>query len=261
MQPSCFYTTRMLVLSQIEDYCNKRLNVSAIEDFPGILNGLQVENSGKVTKIGAGVDASLWTFNAAKQQNVDFLIVHHGLFKGGWTHLCGPHYQRMRRLFEGDCALYASHLPLDAHPQLGNNAQLAAALGLEPIDSFLNYKGTDIGIITEAPPSRDALKLQLETLFERPILSLEWGSLTPLRVGFCSGNGSSALTQLIASGVDTLVTGELKQSCFAQIQEAGLNVYACGHYATETFGVKALAQDLAQRFDLPWSFLDSFCPL
>lgn len=251
----------MLVLSQIVDYCNERLKVGAIEDFPGAHNGLQVDNSGKVSKIGAAVDASLHTFELAQKERVDCLLVHHGLFWEPWCRVTGTHYQRIRALIEGDCALYSAHLPLDAHPEIGNNAQLISALGLSVLEPFLSFRGTDIGLISDLPMGLDLLKDKLEILLQHPVQALEYGSGAPKRIGFCSGRGSGALDALPLSGIDTLVTGELKQADFAKVQELGLNVFLCGHYATETLGVQALAKEVAQRFDLEWVFLPSPCPL
>jgi dinuclear metal center YbgI/SA1388 family protein len=232
-----------------------------IADFPNALNGLQVANSGRVAKIGAAVDAGAAPFKLAAAAGVQFLIVHHGLFWDGAQPLTGTRRTRLKTLLDADCAVYSSHLPLDAHPQIGNNALIARALGLRVSDWIIPYQKTPIAALVAKPPSRAKLRVKLEKLFPRGIVALEFGPERPRKLAILSGSSSSALMQFPDEGVDTLVTGELKQSAFNFAQEAGMNLYICGHYATEVFGVRALAAECAARFDLPWEFLDTGCPL
>ncbi len=251
----------MPTLAQIVAYCDQRVRVREVRDFPGAFNGLQVANSGRVTKIGAAVDAGSGPFQLAAEAGVNFLIVHHGMFWDGAQPLTGANRTRLQTLLAADCAVYSSHLPLDAHPQIGNNALIAKALGLKVADWGIEYQGTRIAAIVKQAPTRAALLAKLKKLFPRGVTPIEFGPAQPRKLAIISGSGSSCIAHLPAEGVDTLITGELKQSAFNAAQEAGLNLYLCGHYATETFGVKALAAECAKRFRVPWEFLDTGCPL
>ncbi len=248
-------------LADLVAHCHKRLGLPGFPDFPGSLNGLQLENSGTVTRIGAAVDAGLHTFRAAAAAGVDFLVVHHGMFWDGARPVVGAQRERLEVAFDANLAVYSAHLPLDAHPELGNNALLARALALSPLRGFLPHQARDIGLVAAAPADRAALRSRLEQLFPGGVTALEFGSAQPREVALLTGSGMSALDSLAPAGIDTLVTGELKQSVYNRAQEERLNLYLCGHYATETFGVQALAAELATRFDLPWTFLPSDCPL
>lgn len=250
----------MASLAQLVDYCDRRTRRAAFRDYPGALNGLQVANDGRVTKIGAAVDAGRVPFEQAVECGVDFLVVHHGLFWGGAQPLTGPVYERYATLLRGNCAVYSSHLPLDAHPEVGNNALLARQLGLRPRGRFLVHEGEPIGWTAANRLKRAQLRARLEELYPR-VVALEFGAAAPRSVAFCSGSGNSAIAALPATGVDTLVTGELREEWFNFAQEHRLNVFLCGHYATETLGVKALAAELARRFRLPWEFIDTENPL
>lgn len=250
----------MASLKQLADYCDRRTRRSAFTDYPGAVNGLQVGNDGRVTKIGAAVDAGRVPFEQAVECGVDFLIVHHGLFWGGVQPLTGPAYERYAALIRGNCAVYSSHLPLDAHPELGNNVLLARQLGLKPKRQFLEHADAAIGWIAPNRFKRAQLRTRLEENYIR-VVALEFGSAQPKEVAFCSGSGNGAMPHLLAAGVDTLVTGELREEWFNFAQEHRLNVFACGHYATETLGVKALAADLARKFGLPWTFIETENPL
>jgi dinuclear metal center YbgI/SA1388 family protein len=248
-------------LTQIVAYCDRRVRIRDIADFPGALNGLQAANSGKVTKIGAAVDAGAGSFALAAAAGVDFLIVHHGMFWDGVQPIIGSQRTRLKTLLDADCAVYSAHLPLDAHPQIGNNALIARALDLKVSRWAIPYQGTPIAAVVGKAPTRAKLKARLTALFPRGITAIEFGPAQPRKVAIISGSGSSCVAQLAAAGIDTLITGELKQSAFNAAQEAGLNLYICGHYATEVFGVCALAQECAARFRVPWEFLDTGCPL
>lgn len=244
----------MATLTEIVDYCDRLTRRTAFADFPGACNGLQVSNNGRVTRIGAAVDAGLAPFAQAVARGVDFLIVHHGLFWAPPQPITGPAYQKLSALLQGNCALYSSHLPLDAHRRIGNNALLAKQLGLKPRRWFLEHEGEPIGCIASSAMPRGELRRKLAALYPR-MIAVEFGSASPRAVAFCSGSGHSVVRELAPAGVDTLVTGELREECFNHAQECRLNLYACGHYATETHGVKALASELAKRFRLPWDFV------
>ncbi len=247
-------------LQELVSYIDQRLNIRDIPDFPGSENGLQVENEGFVRKIGASVDAGLVPFQKARDAGVDFLVVHHGLF---WTRpqpILGHNYQKIRQLIDGGIALYGAHLPLDCHAEIGNNALLAKEL-VVPVTRFaFEYQGVPLAALCETRQSRGQLRERLEMLFSRTI-SIEAGPEEIQRIAILTGSGASILPELPSLGADTLITGEVKQHHFNMAQELGLNLFVCGHYETETFGVKALAKELSDQFHLPWEFLETGCPL
>ncbi|MFP4156933.1 MAG: Nif3-like dinuclear metal center hexameric protein [Opitutales bacterium] len=249
-------------LKDIVSFCDQRVRRTAIKDFDGARNGLQIENSGEVTKIGAAVDAGLRPLEAAIAEKVDFLICHHGLFWAPPIPVTDIHYRKLKTALDGDLAVYGAHLPLDAHPDIGNNALLAKALGLDVVGSFLPYEGNDIACIAEAPlGGRLELSSLLNSIFPDTYQGIEYGSEHPERIGILTGSGQSAVPHLKAQGLDTLITGELRQHHFNMAQELELNLYPCGHYATEVFGVKALAAEVAGKFGLDWTFLEQPCML
>jgi len=250
----------MPTLDSLVAFCDQRTRNAGFPDFPGAVNGLQVANDGRVTKIGAAVDAGLVPFEQSVECGVDFLIVHHGLFWSGVQPLAGPVYERYATLVRGNCAVYSSHLPLDAHPEIGNNVLLARQLGLKPRRRFLPHEGVDIGWIAPNKFKRSQLRARLEEHYPR-VVAIECGSPAPRQVAFCSGSGNSAVPRLAAAGVDTLITGELREEWFNYAQEHRLNLICCGHYATEAAGVKALAAEAARKFRLPWVFIDTENPL
>ena len=243
-------------LQKIVSHCNKILRTAAIGDYDGAANGLQVENSGSVTRIAASVDASLATVKLAIAAKADLLIVHHGLFwspSHPWT---GKKYELLQLLIENNLAVYSSHLPLDAHPRLGNNALLAAALGLKNLKPFFPSHGQEIGLQTRQKISRADLSKKLERATGVKPKLIPGGREICERIGIVTGGAGGDLKIAAAAGVDTFITGEGPHWTFALAEELGLNVFYGGHYATETFGVKALAAELSKKFKLPWEFLD-----
>jgi dinuclear metal center YbgI/SA1388 family protein len=250
----------MPTLDEVVAYCDRRTRRAAFKDFPGAANGLQVANQGRVTRIGAAVDAGVAPFERAVAAGVDFLIVHHGLFWEPPRPVTGPTYRKLVTLLRGNCALYSSHLPLDAHPQIGNNVLLARQVGLKPRRPFLEHEGELIGWIAPSRLRRAELRRKLMALYPR-VVAIEFGSSAPRAVAFCSGSGNGAMRALAPAHVDTLVTGELREEWFSYAQEQRLNLYLCGHYATETHGVQALAAELARKFHLPWGFIATGNPL
>jgi dinuclear metal center YbgI/SA1388 family protein len=247
-------------LADLVAYCDKRTRRAAFKDAPGAFNGLQVANAGRVTKIGAAVDAGAVPFQKAVAAGVDFLVVHHGMYWDMPRPLTGAVYDRVASLVRGNCALYSSHLPLDGHPEIGNNALLARELGLKRTRPFLVRDGEAIGCISDTKLPRATLRTRLEKRYAR-VIAIEYGAATPRAVAFCSGAGNSAVPELAPAGVDTLVTGELREEWFNRAQEEKLNLYLCGHYATEVHAVKALAAELAKKFKLPWTFIATDNPL
>lgn len=243
-------------LAAIVKHCDTLLRTAAIGDYDGAANGLQVENSGQVTRIAATVDASLATVKLAIKAKADLLIVHHGLFwspSHPWT---GKKYELLRALLDHNIAVYSSHLPLDAHPKLGNNAQLAAALGFKKLRPFFPSHGQPIGLETTANISREELASRLAHATGAEPRLIPGGAKICRRIGIVTGGAGGDLKTAAAAGVDTFITGEGPHWTYALAEELGLNVLYGGHYATETFGVKALAAQLSQKFRVPWTFLD-----
>jgi dinuclear metal center YbgI/SA1388 family protein len=247
-------------LADLANYCDARTRRTAYKDYPNAFNGLQVANDGGVTRIGAAVDAGAVPFRKAVAAGIDFLIVHHGMYWDMPRPLTGSAYDRVATLIKGNCALYSNHLPLDGHPEIGNNALLARQLGLEPSRPFMIRDGEPIGWIAPASCDREGLHSKLAALYPR-MIAIECGSAAPREIGFCSGGGNSAMPELQAAGIDTLVTGELSEHNFNLAQENRLNLYLCGHYATEVHGIRALAAELSAKFNLPWEFIPTENPL
>jgi dinuclear metal center YbgI/SA1388 family protein len=246
----------MSTLSEIVEYTNDYLHVEEIEDWPNALNGLQIENSGRVTKIGAAVDVSTRVLTEAAKKNVDLLIVHHGLFWPGLQSVSGALRRQLKIAFENDIALYSAHLPLDLHSKVGNNAQLVAALGLKSTKRFLKEKGKSIGVKAKVSVSRSALIRKLRTVLRGPVKTFNFGPSAPRRVGIVTGAAGSEIYRAAEAKIDTFITGEAPHWAAVAAEELGMNLVLGGHYATETFGVKALATHLSERFKLTWEFLN-----
>jgi dinuclear metal center YbgI/SA1388 family protein len=243
-------------LNAVVKHCDKLLRTKEIGDYDGAANGLQVGNSGAVTRIAAAVDASLATVKLAIKAKADLMIVHHGLFwspSHPWT---GKKHELLRLLIENDLAVYSSHLPLDAHPKLGNNAQLCAALGLKNLRPFFVTHGQIIGFKAQTKISRAELAARLVRATGAKPRVIPGGKSICKKIGVVTGGAGGDLKQAVDEGVDTFITGEGPHWTYAVAEELGLNVFYGGHYATETFGVKALALHLSKRFKLPWTFID-----
>ena len=243
-------------LQKIVTHCDKILRTAAIGDYDGAVNSLQVENSGSVTRLAATVDASLATVKLAIAAKADLLIVHHGLFWSSSQPWTGKRRELLQLLVENNLAVYSSHLPLDAHPKLGNNAQLATALGLKNLKPFFFSHGQDIGLKTSAKISRAELAKRIERVTGAKPKIIPGGNEICGRIGIVTGGAGGDLKQAAAEGVDTFITGEGPHWTYALAEDLGVNVFYGGHYATETFGVKALAAELSKKFKLPWVFLD-----
>jgi dinuclear metal center YbgI/SA1388 family protein len=243
-------------LAAMVRYCDSLLATAKSQDYEGAANGLQVENRGSVSRIAATVDASLATVRLAIAAKADFLIVHHGLFwspSHPWT---GKRYELLRLLLEHDLAVYSSHLPLDAHPRVGNNALLCAALGLRKLRPFFFDHGRFIGFQARARVSRAELAEQLKRASGAEVRVIPGGPKICRRIGVVTGGAGGDLKKAAAEGVDAFITGEGPHWTYSLAEELCVNVLYGGHYATETFGVKALAGDLSRRFGVPWVFLD-----
>jgi dinuclear metal center YbgI/SA1388 family protein len=243
-------------LSEITTYLDDYLYVRKIGDWPNALNGLQVKNSGRITKIGAAVDVSTRVLDAACKKDVDLLIVHHGLFWPGLQPVTAGFHRQLRAAFENDIALYSAHLPLDIHPKVGNNALLAGALGLKSTKPFLEEKGQPIGLEVRALIPRNELARKLRGALGGPVKSFMFGPKQTRSIGVVTGGAGSEIYRVAHENIDTFITGEAPHWAAVAAAELGLNLLLGGHYATETFGVKALATHLSKRFRLPWEFLD-----
>ena len=247
------------LLADLVQYADDYLRVGEIEDWPNAVNGLQIQNSGRVTKIGAAVDVSTRVLTAAARQDVDLLIVHHGSFWPGLQSVTGALHRQLKLAFENDIALYSAHLPLDLHPKVGNNAQLAAALGLKSTKPFLQEKGELVGVRARASLPRDELVRKLRKELGGPVKAFQFGPKTTSTIGIVTGAAGSEIYRVAQEKIDTFITGEAPHWAAVAAEELGINLLLGGHYATETFGVKALAAHLSKRFKIPWIFID--CPM
>jgi dinuclear metal center YbgI/SA1388 family protein len=246
-----------VALSKITAYTDRLLRTGKIEDWPGAANGLQVENNGKITRLAAAVDASGTVLQMAVAAQADLLIVHHGLFwspSHPWT---GKRYTQVKTLLDHNLAVYSSHLPLDVHPVHGNNVQLCRALNLKPGLPFFHYKNQLLGVSVHNRISRQELTRRLQLATGQKSLVAPFGPQTCRKIGIVTGGAGDQIRLAASEGIDTLITGEGPHWSFTVAEELEVNILYAGHYATETFGVKSLAQHLAHKFNLPWIFLDN----
>jgi dinuclear metal center YbgI/SA1388 family protein len=264
------------------------LRIRGVGDWDNALNGLQIENSGRVTRIGAAVDVSTRVLTEAGKRNVDFLIVHHGLFWPGLQPVTRSLHRHLQLAFETDMALYSAHLPLDIHPKVGNNAQLVAALfgvrrsregrtafkssppRIRPVadadmsahsksaELFLEEKGQPVGLKIRASVLRSELVRKLQKALNAPVKVFGFGPKQTRNIGIVTGAAGSEIYRVAEENIDTFITGEAPHWAAVAAEELGMNLLLGGHYATEVFGVKALAAHLSKRFRLPWEFID--CP-
>lgn len=245
----------------LADQLDVLLRTADFVDYPAAVNGLQLDRRGPVRRIGAAVDISLRVIEESARRGIDLLFVHHGMFWGGLQPITGVLYARLHLLFANDIAVYSSHLPLDAHPTLGNNVLLARALGLSPARPFAHGQDGAIGVAGDADLETAAL-LELADRFARErggrafATAAESGRRT-LRWALCSGGGASSqiLREAAASGVDTLIVGEGPHHTAVEAPEHGLTIIYAGHYATETLGVCAVARHLSEATGLEWEFI------
>lgn len=254
--------SKAVVLAEVVAYLDGYLRVREVPDYEGAVNGLQVENSGTIDRIVAAVDASQATIDGvAALGGSPLLLVHHGLFFDGNLPVTGRRYRRLRALLTHDVAVYSSHLPLDAHAEVGNNAVLARLLGLELQGGFGSYRGSPIGVwgtLPQGMASRDALMARLQLvlgLADAPRL-IAGGPEQVQRVGIVTGGAGTMVKEARDAGLDTFITGEGPHHTYFDAMEFGVNVFHAGHYATETVGVRALSEHLGIKFVLPYTFHD-----
>ena len=250
-------------LTDIATHLDTLLRTAETPDFTPSLNGVQVAHRGPVTKVAAAVDCSAATIQAAIGAGANLLLVHHGLFWGGLQPLTGAHLERVRLLLGHDVALYSSHLPLDAHETFGNSRLLAGELGLDASAGFARHETVDCGV-------RGFCDLPTSDLVERArafsrshggdvvASAIEPGRRTK-HWAICSGAsaGVETIAEAVRSGVDTLIVGEGPHWSAVEAPEKGLVIIYAGHYATETLGVRTLAEYVSKQFDLPWSWVSS----
>lgn len=248
----------MAKLSELVAAANDWLHLSEIPDYPQALNGLQLQNGGEVTRIVAAVDACLPVIEAACEADADLLVVHHGLFWQGAQRIEGAVYKKLKTAMDGGLAIYSAHIPLDVHPLMGNNTCLMAALGFGwECDPFFPWKGIDLGMKTAANMSRDALLEKVKAATGASAMMCPGGPEMVREVGVITGGAGSEIYDIAETGVDTFITGEGPHWSYTAAEELGINVIYAGHYATETFGVKALAERWCGEIPgLEWKFLD-----
>ncbi len=244
----------MADLQEIVAYLNRELRISEIEDYPGALNGLQLENSGRIERVVSAVDASLAVVEEAAKMG-GLLLVHHGMFWQGAQPLVGPAYRKIRAAVEGDLAIYSSHLPLDMHPVHGNNVLLAHTIGLSSIEPAFLKKGFPMGVVGLWEGTRDQLSLAIMKAVGRQVTMCPGGNLQVRKVAVITGGAGSEIATIAASQYDAFVTGEGPHWSYIEAEERGLNVFYAGHYATETFGVRSLGAHLAATFGIDHNFI------
>ena len=248
-------------LGEVVRQADQWLTPERFTDYDGAVNGLQFENRGQVSRIAAAVDASFTVLQQVAATKADLLVVHHGLFWSKTVPWTGRRAELLRWLVERDLAVYSMHLPLDAHPTLGNCAQLGRALGFRNLKPFFREPtrpGQFIGWQTTLarPWPRAELAHRLAELLGRMPVVLAGGGPNCRRIGICTGGAGSQLALAQQEGVDTFITGEGPHWTHGLAEDLKLNVFYGGHYATETFGVKALTSKLARLFRVPWEFVD-----
>ncbi|MEX2179852.1 MAG: Nif3-like dinuclear metal center hexameric protein [Gemmatimonadaceae bacterium] len=252
----------MADLTDLVRQLDAELRTAEVPDYDVALNGLQLANSGRVTKIAAAVDFSRNTVVGAVREGANLLVVHHGMYWDGARPLVGIAYDRLLAAVTADLAVYSSHIPLDLHPTLGNNALLARELKLTVSGTFGRYKDVEIGVSgSGALPTKTLLErvravsarfatTAVSTPFADDRVTQRWAIVTG------AGASPGTLAEARTRGVDTLIVGEGAHHTAVEAMEHGLVVMYAGHYATETFGVQALAQLAAERFGIPWVFVD-----
>ncbi len=248
---------KTIARDELAAYLDSYLRIAEIADASP--NGLQVQGASKVTRIAYAVDASLQTIKAATRADADVLIVHHGLWWGRHEQIVGNLHRRISALIKNDLSLYAVHLPLDCHPEVGNNVELARILGVKIERSFAEYRGVEIGVIgaLARAQKRDAFAAAVGKHLDAEASVLAFGPENVKRIGIVSGAGAACAEEAARAGCDTLLTGESSHTAFHPAREAGINIVFAGHYATETVGLKALQKHLSARFEIPGTFVSA----
>ncbi len=245
-------------IQSLSAYLDDQLNHSKIPDYDQACNGLQLENSTPVKKLVSAVDASLPVIQKAIDAKANMLLVHHGLFWQSITPLTGVNYKKIKLALDNNLAIYSSHIPLDIHPIWGNNSLLARQLGLDihSAEPFFDFKGIQLGLKFQVNLNRDYLNQQLISLLGDRVHYCAGGSKTIKTLGIITGGAGSEVSAIAKQGIDTFITGEGPHWSYPLAEELGVNLFYGGHYATETFGVKALGQHIQEKFSLNHTFID-----
>ncbi len=246
-------------LSEFDYWARGRLEFGETDGIDASLNGIQVGNPDmEIRRMAFAVDACMDSFHRARSEGAQALFVHHGLFWGPALPLTGVLGERVRFLMKNDMALYACHLPLDRHGELGNNASMARALGLEDVRPFGEYKGRAIGCRGVLPRAEtlETLVSRLFGFWDERIDALRFGVRDIRTVGMISGGGTREVSQAIADGLDLYITGDSSHNVYHECLEAGINVLFAGHYLTEVFGVRAVAEEASAALGLETVFID-----
>ena len=243
-------------LADLVEYLDGYLQIGRVPDEANAVNGLQVQNGGEVHRIVAAVDASQEAIDGAMGGDAGspLLLVHHGILWDGNIPLTGRRFRRIGALLAHDAALYAAHIPLDLHPEVGNNAVLARRLGVHVTADFGQYRGVPIGLRGTLELEREVLVQRLDTLLDTRARLLPGGPSRVCNVAIVTGAASNRIAEAREAGVDTFITGEGPHHTYFDAMEWGINVIYAGHYATEQVGVQALAEHVGLRFQLPWEF-------
>ncbi len=247
--------SRMASLDEIVSFLDRELRIASIPDYSGAMNGLQLANEGQVGRIVAAVDASLPVIEKAAAGGPGLLIVHHGMFWQGPQMVTGAFYRKLKVAMEAGLAIYSSHLPLDVHPEWGNNILLAQAVGLQDPEPFFEQNGLLLGIRGRWDGSRSDLVEAVSAAVGGNVHLCPAGPERPSLVGIITGGAGSEVSKAATAGVDTFVTGEGPHWSYPLAEELSVNLLYGGHYATETFGVRVVAEVLGDRFGVGWSFL------
>jgi dinuclear metal center YbgI/SA1388 family protein len=240
-------------LEKIVDYLDDYLRTKEIQDDCN--NGLQIECDADIKKIGFSVDASVDLFKRGQKENCQLFIVHHGLLWGGLFYINGFQYRRIKELIRNDMGLYAAHLPLDVHPEVGNTVELARLLKFEISGNFFTYKNVNLGLLCKTSTTREELAARIKGEFGDCTV-LDFGPERIETVGMVTGSGTQALESAVTSGCDTFITGEPKHASYHMAKELCINVMYAGHYQTETLGVKALMKKVSNTFEVETAFFD-----
>jgi dinuclear metal center YbgI/SA1388 family protein len=242
-------------LHDLVSYLDDLLAIHQFQDYPGAHNGLQLEGPAEVGRLFAAVDACEAVILEAAKEGPALLLVHHGLLWGGAMPFRGAFFRKLKTCMDAGLAIYSSHLPLDQHPELGNNVLLAKELGFGASEPFLELRGRPAGLRIKTEISRKELAERLAGATGEPPHLAPGGKEVCRNIGIVTGGAGGEVASAAACGVDTLITGEGPHWSYTAAEELGVNLFYAGHYATETFGVKALADHCGARFDLPNRFL------
>lgn len=247
----------MVTLSELVKFTNELLDIHQFADY--CPNGLQVEGKNSVLNIVSGVTASQALINAAIDAGADAILVHHGYFwKGEDPCITGMKRKRLARLLDADVSLLAYHLPLDAHPEYGNNVQLANILGFKAEGNFGRGPKDQLGVFgsLESPMTPDALNDHILAQLGRLPQHIAGSAAKIQRVAWCTGAAQGYIEQALATGVDAFISGEISEPTVHVARETGIHFYAAGHHATERYGVQALGGHLAAHFGISHQFID-----